>query len=177
MKTRYQHNIARKLSVLLILPAMISLCSAGAYLKLGDIKGESTDNDHKDWIIIESMSAPAAEVLPNSDGTCRVGLRQRGDTTLGDIVVVRELDKSSTKLQEAVCNGTSYGEATVDLVSAARPGSKPGALRYTLLDVFVENYRITAGTNARGEVVPMESFSLNYGAVRFEYLPQKSKKP
>ncbi len=26
--------------------------------------------------------------------------RSRGDTTLGDVVVVRELDKSSTKLQE-----------------------------------------------------------------------------
>jgi len=26
--------------------------------------------------------------------------RSRGDTTLGDVVIVRELDKSSTKLQE-----------------------------------------------------------------------------
>jgi len=29
-----------------------------------------------------------------------------GDMTLGDVVVVRELDKSSVKLQEACANGT-----------------------------------------------------------------------
>lgn len=30
----------------------------------------------------------------------------RGETTLGDVVVVRQLDASSTKLQEACANGT-----------------------------------------------------------------------
>jgi len=29
-----------------------------AFLKLGDIKGESTDQEHKEWIIIQSMSSP-----------------------------------------------------------------------------------------------------------------------
>ena len=29
-----------------------------AYMKLGDIKGEATQADHKEWIIIESMSSP-----------------------------------------------------------------------------------------------------------------------
>jgi len=29
-----------------------------AYVKIGDIKGEATDQDHKDWIIIESMNSP-----------------------------------------------------------------------------------------------------------------------
>jgi hypothetical protein len=33
---------------------------AGGYVKLGDIKGEATDSEHKDWIIIESMSSPLA---------------------------------------------------------------------------------------------------------------------
>lgn len=32
----------------------------GGYIKIPDIDGESTDNDHKDWIILESMSWPTA---------------------------------------------------------------------------------------------------------------------
>ena len=28
-----------------------------AYVKIGDIKGEATDQDHKDWIIIEALSS------------------------------------------------------------------------------------------------------------------------
>ncbi len=27
-------------------------------IKMDDVKGEATDQDHKDWILIESMSSP-----------------------------------------------------------------------------------------------------------------------
>ena len=44
------------------------------------------------------MSAPIHRTIPEG---ARDQQRARGDTTLGDIVVVRELDKSSTPLQAA----------------------------------------------------------------------------
>ena len=69
-----------------------------AFMKLGDIKGECTDTDHKDWIIIESMSSPMYRSIPQG---AKDQQRTKGETTLGDVVVSRQLDKSSTKLQEA----------------------------------------------------------------------------
>ena len=35
-----------------------------AFMKLGDIKGEATDADHKDWVIIEAMSSPMFRSIP-----------------------------------------------------------------------------------------------------------------
>jgi type VI secretion system secreted protein Hcp len=66
-------------------------------MKLGDIKGEATDQGHKDWILIESMSSPIHRSVPEG---AKDQQRTKGHTTLGDVVVVRQLDKSSTKLQD-----------------------------------------------------------------------------
>ena len=76
-----------------------------AYIKLGDIKGEATDDGHKDWILIESMSSPIFRSIAEG---AKDSQRTKGQTTLGDIVCVRQLDKSSTKLQEGCANGTFF---------------------------------------------------------------------
>ncbi|WDE06755.1 type VI secretion system tube protein Hcp [Thalassomonas viridans] len=149
-----------------------------AYLKLGDIEGESVDREHKDWIIIESMSSPLfrAQASTDSSGQCQLELSGRDEPGLGDVVIVRELDKSSVKLQEASCGGTAahFDEAVIDLVSSKRRGRQP-YLRYKLTNVIVTSYSISPGTNSAGDTVPMESFSLNFEAIEFEYVPSRSK--
>ncbi len=39
-----------------------------AFMKLGDFKGEATDTDHKDWVIIESMSSPVFRSIHREQG-------------------------------------------------------------------------------------------------------------
>ncbi|WP_281559999.1 type VI secretion system tube protein Hcp [Thalassomonas sp. RHCl1] len=167
----------------LITAFVISLClitnaNGAAFMKLGDIKGEATDNEHKDWIIIESMSSPLFRTQASTDsaGQCRLALAGRSDTTLGDVVIVRELDKSSARLQQASCDGTSshFEEAIIDVVASKRRGREP-YLRYKLTNVIVTSYSVAPGSNNAGDTVPMESFSLNFEAVEFEYVPQRRK--
>ncbi len=80
-----------------------------AYIKIGDIKGESKDKGHTDEI----------DVLAWSWGIHRPGggatgqSRSRGEVTLGDVVVVKEIDKSTPKLAEAVGNGTPMDEVVL----------------------------------------------------------------
>ena len=45
------------LVAIMMLAGFAPEADAAAFMKLGDIKGEATDNEHKDWIIIESMSS------------------------------------------------------------------------------------------------------------------------
>ena len=172
---------------LFLMLGVVTLSNAAAFMKLGDIKGEATDNEHKDWIIIESMSSPLFRAHADVDATgqCSVALRSRGDTTLGDVVVVRELDKSSTKLQEAACGGGAgsigYGEVIIDVVSSVRNKQEP-YLRYILTNVLVTSYSVAPGPNSAGETVPMESISLNFEELRFKYVPgkaspEKNKRP
>ena len=135
-----------------------------AFMKLGDIKGEATDNEHKDWIIIESMSSPIFRSIPEG---AKDAQRSRGDTTLGDVVVVRELDKSSTKLQEACANGTFYDEVEIHFTTQVKNKQEP-YLTYKLKDVIVTSYSFHG--NAAGDPLPTEEVTLGYTEVEWTYI-------
>ena len=135
-----------------------------AYMKLGDIKGECTDTDHKEWIIIESMSSPIYRSIPQG---AKDQQRTKGDTTLGDIVVSRQLDKSSTKLQEACANGTFYKEVEIHFCTTVKNKQEP-YLTYKLSDVIVSSYSFHG--NSSGSPLPSEQVTLGYTKVEWTYV-------
>jgi type VI secretion system secreted protein Hcp len=135
-----------------------------AFLKLGDIKGEATDTGHADWIIINSLSAPISRSIPPG---ARDQQRTKGDTTLGDVVCVRQLDKSSTKLQEACASGKFFPEAEIHLCTVVKGKQEP-YLKYKLADVIVTSYSFH-GT-ASGDPLPSEEVSLGFTEVEWTYI-------
>jgi type VI secretion system secreted protein Hcp len=135
-----------------------------AFMKLGDIKGESGDSDHKEWIIIESLSAPIFRSIPTG---ARDQQRTKGDTTLGDIHIVRQLDKSSTKLQEACANGTFFKEVEIHLCTTVKNKQEP-YLIYKLSDVIISSYSMHG--NSSGNPLPSEEVSMNYQKVEWTYV-------
>jgi type VI secretion system secreted protein Hcp len=135
-----------------------------AYMKLGDIKGEATDTDHKEWIIIESMSSPIFRSVPEG---AKDQQRTKGETTLGDIVVSRQLDKSSTKLQETCANGTFAKEVEIHFCTTVKNKQEP-YLIYKLKNVIVSSYAIHA--NASGSPLPSEQITLGYTEVEWTYV-------
>ncbi len=134
-----------------------------AYIKIGDIKGEATDQDHKDWIIIESMSSPIHRSIPQG---AKDQQRARGETTLGDIVVVRQLDKSSTKLQEACASGKFYPDAEIQLCTTVKGKQEP-FLKYKLKNVIVSSYSFHG--NASGNPQPSEEVTFGFTEVEWDY--------
>ena len=135
-----------------------------AFMKLGDIKGEATDNEHKDWIIIQSMSSPIFRSVPEG---AKDSQRTKGQTTLGDVVVVRELDKSSTKLQEACANGTFFDEVEIHFCTTVKNKQEP-YLTYLLKDVIVTSYSFHG--NSAGDPLPSEEITLGYTEVEWTYI-------
>src|SRR6185437_10699752 len=134
-----------------------------AFLKLGDIKGEATDQDHKDWIQVESMSAPIHRSIPAG---AKDQQRARGDTTLGDIVIVRPLDKSSTKLQEACASGKFFPDAEIHLCTTVKGKQEP-YLRYLMKNVIVSSYSFHG--NGSGDPPPTEQVTLSFTHVEWHY--------
>ena len=134
-----------------------------AFLKLGDIKGEATDQDHKDWIQVESMSAPIHRSIPEG---AKDQQRARGDTTLGDVVIVRPLDKSSTKLQEACASGKFYADAEIHLCTTVKGKQQP-YLKYLLKNVIISSYSFHG--NASGSPTPSEELTLAFTGVEWNY--------
>lgn len=135
-----------------------------AFMKLGDIKGEATDNDHKDWIIIQSMSSPIFRSIAEG---AKDSQRTKGETTLGDIVVVREMDKSSVKLQESCAQGKFFTEVEIHFCTTVNNKQEP-YLKYLLKNVIVTSFSFH-GTSS-GDPLPSEEVTLGYSEVEWTYI-------
>lgn len=163
----------------LILPACTALAllgatattSAAAYMKLGDIKGESTDNDHKDWIIIESMSSPIFRSVALDTTT---GQRSIGKLVIGDLSCTKLLDRASPKIAEAICNGTVIPEVLIQLTRSVPTNDGTGGSRetpymtYKLKDVIVTSFQFHG--NSTGGPLPTEEITLGYTEVEWTYI-------
>jgi len=153
--------------------ALVATSFGAGYLKIGDIKGEATDRDHKDWIIIESVSMDAAQAdvreSPSkaSTGVARdvasgqaSGKREAasgmatGKRQHKPFVVTKSVDKASPKLAEACANGTVMKEVEIG----------EGGTRYKLKDVIITSIQSSSGGDR-----PMESLSLNYEKIEVTY--------
>ncbi|MDA0349636.1 MAG: type VI secretion system tube protein Hcp [Verrucomicrobia bacterium] len=85
--------------------------------------------------------------------------RTRGDTTLGDVVVTRQLDKATPKLFEACGNGTFFPEVVLTLQKQVGSGEQVDYLKITMTDVIITSVS-TGGSG--GEDRLTENVSLNF---------------
>ena len=134
------------------------------YIKLGDIKGESVDKNHKDWINLLSVSQSLTR--PMSAGISG-STRQRASVTCGDVVAVKEMDASTPKLIQAICDGTVFPEVSIDLATSTGAASRVPYFQYVLTNVMISSYSVSGATD--GPQVPTEQFSLNYEEITWTY--------
>lgn len=117
------------------------------YLKLGDIKGESTDAQHKDWINLLSVSSNLSRPMGAgaSQGPGRIEIKVRG------------ADKATPKLLESAAKGKVFPRA--ELHTKAPAGAQQPYLQLELQNVRITSYQLGAtGDKPR----PTESLSLSY---------------
>ena len=79
------------------------------FAKIGDIKGESLDDKHKDEIEVLSFSwgVTNAAVVPGGGGG------GAGKATFQDLSIVHNIDKATPLLLRACATGTHLKEATI----------------------------------------------------------------
>ena len=141
---------------------------AAAYIKFDGIDGEATDRDHTTWSDMMSFSQT---IRLQDDVTISPGeTRRRGDVILEDIVVVKELDKASPKLAEAILQGTVFPKVEIHLTASYTDAGKVTYFTYELKNVMVTSYSIS-GT---GDTIPMEEFSLNFEEIKVTYTENDS---
>lgn len=134
-----------------------------AFLKLGDIKGEATDQDHKDWILIDTMQSGINRSIP---ANAKDQQRTKGETSLSDVTMSRQVDKSSPKLWESVANGTFFKEVEVHFCTTVKNKQEPYMV-YKLADVIVSSY--SASFIHTGDPLPTELISLGFTKAEWIY--------
>jgi type VI secretion system secreted protein Hcp len=136
------------------------------HLKVGDIRGESTDAKHKDEIDVESWSWGAsnpAVVAPGGGGGA-------GKVTFADLSFLHRFDRASPLLWRACATGTHIRDATL---TAAKPGKE----QQEFLVIRMNDVQITAVNASQSSgagIVPLEQVSMKFTKVEMEYRPQKA---
>ena len=138
--------------------------AADMFLKLGDIKGEATDDKHKGEIDVLAWSWGMSQT-----GTTHVGAGGgAGKVNVQDMSVTKYVDKASHILTGACCTGKHFKEAFLTIRKA---GDKPlEYIKIKLEDVIITSVSTGGGT---GDDRLTESVALNFKKFKYEYTPQK----
>jgi type VI secretion system secreted protein Hcp len=133
-----------------------------AFMKISSVPGESTDDQHKDWIELLSFSwgVHQPKSVVSSAGSLAA---ERAD--FHDFSITKVVDKASPKLATACASGEHFNEVKVEICRAG--GDKQKYMEYKLTDVIITSFR-PAGHKA-GETLPVEEVTLSYGKVELNY--------
>jgi len=137
------------------------------FIQITGIDGEATDDAHKDWIEILSYSMGMADPEAGATGATR----RRGTVVLEDIVLVKELDKSSPKLMEKCAKGEVIPSLVMDVCRVAGESSST-YYKYELENVMVTSFYSSGSTE---EGVPVETITLNYEEITVTYTETDSE--
>jgi len=135
--------------------------AADIFAKLGDIKGESLDDKHKDEIEVYSFSWG----VTNSAGVTSGG-GGAGKATFKELSIVHAIDKASPSLLEACATGTHLKEATITQRKAGK--GQQDFLIFKMNDVIVTSVTEVIGAP------DSETVSLTFAKVQVEYKAQKA---
>lgn len=134
------------------------------FIKIGDLKGESIDDKHKDEIQVLAWSWGMSQ-----SGTTHMGPGGgSGKVAVQDLSFTHFLDKASPNLMLACANGKHFSEA---LLTVRKAGEKPlEYLKVTMTDLIVTSCT-TGGSGGEDRIT--ENVSLNFAKFKVEYTPQK----
>ena len=109
-----------------------------AYMEIQGVRGDASEAGHETWVTIESFQH-AISGAPGPISTGGSGGRSQGRASVGEVSIVKKLDKSTPSLLDACSQGARFEEVTLHVVDAG--GGKH--LVYTFERVGVIRYRIT----------------------------------
>jgi type VI secretion system secreted protein Hcp len=130
------------------------------FMKLGDIKGESTDDKHKDEIDVLAWSWGVS----NPGGSHSGG---SGKATVEELSFTKYIDKASPNLMQLCCSGKHFDKA---LLTVRKAGDKP--LEYIKLDLETVKITKVSTGGSGGEDRLTENVTLNFAKYKVSYQPQ-----
>jgi type VI secretion system secreted protein Hcp len=160
---------------------------SSAYIKFEGIDGESQDTGHEGWSEIISFSQGIS--VPGAGTTTTT--RRRGDVIFGDVVVIKQVDKSSPKLAEYMTKGTLLTKVEIHLTGPSEGSPCQGTFYVCeLKNAHITSY-VVSGSNPLAHALiapapevttpssgpfivqavdaPMEEISINFEEIKVTY--------
>lgn len=135
------------------------------YMKYGDIKGDVTQSDHKEWLDIGSFQFGVGRAIMTPVGS--TANRESSTASVSEVTVTKQMDASGPKFFLEACIGAKGKEVKFDFVQTGDPGAT--YLTITLSDALVSGYSVSSGGDR-----PSESISINFTKVEVKYVGTKT---
>jgi type VI secretion system secreted protein Hcp len=134
------------------------------YMKYDTIKGDVTEDTHKDWVELHSaqfgigrgISAPTAGSAKD---------RESSAPTVSEIVCTKDMDFSSADLFQESLRGKGK-PCEIDFVRSTQDQGMALYLKLTLTNTMISSYSTSSGGDK-----PTESLSLNFTKIEYKYVP------
>jgi type VI secretion system secreted protein Hcp len=131
------------------------------FINIDGIPGESQDDKHRNEIEVEAWSWGATNSVGGGGGA--------GKVNMSDLVFTSRISKASPQLMLACASGKHIKNAV--LTARRTGGTEFEFLNLTLSDVVVSSFR--TGDEGEGDGGPVDSVSLNFSQIEFEYRSMK----
>lgn len=139
-----------------------------AFLNVDGIKGESTDDKHKDQIEILSFHHGVHQPVSGTASSAGGGSAERCEHE--DFTVTKFTDAATPKLLEACCQGKHIKTVTVELCRAG--GDKLPYMKVEMGQAIISSV-VPSGSSKGEHGFPVEQVSFNYGTIKWTYTQQK----
>ena len=160
-RSRFKGLFAAGLVAASVASSTSVVSASDIFLKIGDIKGESTDDKHKDWIEVLSWSWGTSA----STGKTRKGTAPQ--LCINDLTLSKYVDSSSPKLIMNGVLGEAAKEATLTMRKAGKEQQEFLVIKMT--DVLVSSYQ--TGASAGNEAQLTDTVVLTFSSISGEYRP------
>ena len=130
------------------------------YMKYGSIKGESTAQEHDEWIELNSFQFGVGRSISTGGSGSP---REASAPSLSEIVVTKTMDKSSVPLFKEALIGKGDQQVMIHLTE--QPQDKP----QTYYQIELENTLISGFSISSGGDRPTESVSLSFTKIQSIY--------
>jgi type VI secretion system secreted protein Hcp len=129
------------------------------FLKIDDVKGESTDAKHKGEVELVSWAWGLTRGATSNGTTGRANIQE--------VRFTKFADKSTPALFKLCCSGKTIKQAVLVVRSM---GTKPSEyLKVTFEDAIVSAFN--TGATGPTDDLPTDSFSFTFARVKVEYTP------
>jgi type VI secretion system secreted protein Hcp len=136
-------------------------------MKLGDIKGQVTESQHKEWIELHSLQYGVGRGIPTAVGAGTN--REASLPSVSEIVCTKGFDNSSVELYKLALAGKAK-EGVLHCVTVGGNEQTHTYLEIKLTDCLISGYSMSSGGDK-----PSESISLNFTKIEYRFIGLDAK--
>ena len=138
----------------------------GIYMDFDGIKGEATQEDHKWWIDVLSLTWGTGRSIDTASRDTQN--REATEPDLSDVTIIKQFDSASPELFTEACAGNQGKTVKIDITSTGSPSVV--FCTYTLSNSVIDGFTV----NSSGDR-PTESVSISYTKLEFKFTPYDDK--